>query len=205
MTEYNYKNVASEYDDLLKQYKWQAPELLLDYLSKHIRKGTKLLDIGVGTGISSQRFHPLQVELYGLDNSPDMLAICEAKQLFKEVRLFDILNEDIPYPETTFDYVICSGVLHFFPELDSIFAKISRVVKNNGLFAFTVIENHKDEKPYYTEISDGVNIYHHSMDYIETLSQQQYFTRLHEQIFTTIKDLDTGEMMDNTLMVFRKE
>ena len=74
MSDYNYKNIASDYDHLLQQHKWQAPTLLYNYLSEHIQIKSKLLDIGVGTGISSQRFHKDQVELYGLDNSPDMLA-----------------------------------------------------------------------------------------------------------------------------------
>ncbi len=86
MSNYNYKNVASHYDNLSQQHKWQAPELLYKYLSKYVRKETKLLDIGVGTGISSQRFHEKQVELYGLDNSSDMLAICEAKGIFKDLK-----------------------------------------------------------------------------------------------------------------------
>ena len=66
------------------------------------------------------------------------------------------------------------------------------------------MENRKDQNPYYAEISHGVNIYHHSRGYIEALNQQQHFTRLHEQVFTTVKDLDTGATQDHTLMVLKK-
>ena len=205
MGNYNYKDVASDYDNLLKQYKWQAPELLFKYLSKFVRAQTKLLDIGVGTGISSQRFHEKQVLLYGLDNSPSMLSTCEAKGIFKEVLLFDILKDEIPYPEASFDYVICSGVLPFFSSLDEIFAKISSVVKSNGFFAFTIVENDKSDHPYTTETINGVNLYHHSKDYINRLTNQFGFTNRHEQTFTTIRDLDTKETLDHTLVVLKKE
>ncbi len=199
-----YKNVASDYDDLLKKHKWQAPELINKYLSKYIEKDTRLLDIGVGTGISSQGFHQKGVELYGLDNSPDMLAVCKKKDAFKELHLFDLLRDEIPYPNATFEYTICSGVLHFFSSLDQIFAEISRVLKRNGIFAFTIIENFIDN-PYTTETVIGVNLYHHHRNYIEDLTNKFNFTFLHEQTFTTIKDLNTKETLDHKLIVLKKE
>ena len=205
MSDYDYKNVASDYDDLLKQYQWQAPELFYEYLSKHVRKGTKMLDVGVGTGISSQGFVQHEVELHGLDNSPDMLAICRAKKVFKEVHLLDILNDQIPYAVSTFDYVICSGVLHFFSSLDHIFAEIGRVLKGNGLFAFTILEYLNDDLPYAMEIYQGVTLYRHGKNYIRDLTNRSLLTFHYEQTFTALKDLDTKETLDYKLMVFRKD
>ncbi len=205
MSKYNYKNIASVYDNLSKQHQWQAPELLFNFLSEFVENETKLLDIGVGTGISSERFHSKQVELYGLDSSSEMLAICKAKDVFKEVFLFDLHKDKIPYPEATFEYVICSGVLHFFSSLEKIFAKISRVVKSNGFFAFTIIENYKNDNPYATETTNGINLYYHSKEYIKSLTNQFNFTNLYEQTFTTIRDLDKRETLDHTLIVLRKE
>ena len=205
MDNYDYKNVAAEYDDLLKQYDWQAPELLFNFLAQHIRKDTKLLDIGVGTGNSSQRFHPQGVELYGLDNSSDMLAICKAKGVFKEMHLFDFLTDKIPYPDATFTYTICSGIFHFCASLDPIFAEISRVLKHNGLFAFTIIENLIDDNLYTIETSNGINLYFHHKKYIQNLTHNCNFTLLHEQTFTTLKDLNTRETLDHQLIVLRKE
>lgn len=205
MSNYDYKDVASEYDDLCRQYQWLGPDLLFDFLSKYIREDTKLLDIGVGTGISSQRFHDMQVELYGLDNSSEMLAICEAKNVFKEVLLFDILEDEIPYPEAHFEYLICLGVFHFFSSLDEIFAKISRVLKSNGFFAFTIIENSRDDKPFVIETTNEVHIYHHSTDYIRSLINQGNFMPLYEETFTTLKDLEKRETIDHKLIIVRKE
>jgi len=204
MSNYDYKNVAADYDDLLKQYEWRAPELIYDYLSKYILSNTKLLDIGVGTGISSQRFHQMGVELFGLDNSPDMLDICKAKKVFKELLLFNILKDEIPYPKATFEYIICSGLLHFFSSLDHMFEETSRVLKHDGFFVFTFLENLIDNNLYTTETSFGVNIYYHNKNYIKDLADKFNFTFLYEQTFTTIKDLNTRETIDNKLIVLRK-
>ena len=177
---------------------------MYDYLSQHTHCETKLLDIGVGTGISSQRFHQLGVELHGLDDSPDMLEICQAKNLFAALHLFDILKDDIPYPPATFEYVICSGVLHFFSSLDHIFSETSRALKRDGFFAFTFIENLADDNPYATVTTDGVHLYYHHENYLKNLINKFNFTSLFTQTFTTIKDLNTKETLDHTLMVLRK-
>lgn len=206
MSNYDYKNVASDYDDLLKQYEWQAPELLFNYLSKYIQSDTKLLDVGVGTGISSQRFHEQGVELYGLDNSPDMLSICKAKDVFKEVHLYDILKDDkIPYPNATFEYTICLGVLHFFSSLDHLFTEISRVLKRDGLFAFTIMENQMNDIPYISETTNGIDLYFHNNNYINEITQKYNFAFIYGQTFTTLKDLNTKETLDHQLKVLRKE
>lgn len=205
MSNYDYKDIASDYDELARQYQWQAPELIFNYLSKHVQKGTRLLDIGVGTGIGSERFHEKQVELYGLDNSSDMLAVLEAKGIFKEVLLFDIIEDEIPYPEACFEYVICSGLFHFFSDLGEIFAKINRVVKGNGFFAFTFIGNSENDDPYLTETTNEVHVYHHSKDYIKSIINQFNFTDLYKQNFTSLKDLDQRETLEHTLIVLRKE
>jgi len=205
MCNYNYKDVASDYDNLLKQYKWKAPQVLYNNLSKYIQANTRLLDIGVGTGISSERFHQHQVELYGIDNSLEMLAICKAKNVFKEVLLMDVLKDKMPFPKATFDYVICSGLFHFFSTLDNIFTKITRVLKRDGYLAFTIIENHQNEIQYSTESTHGVNVYQHSKDYIKSLTNQYGFTTLHEQYFSALKNLNTKETLEYKLIVLKNE
>ena len=204
MCNYNYKHVASDYDQLLTEYEWKAPALIYDYLSQYILEDTKMLDIGVGTGISSQRFHQLGVDLYGLDNSPDMLVVCEAKSVFKELLLCDILKDQIPYSDTTFEYVVSSGVLHFFSDLGHIFAEVSRVLKHDGLFAFTYIKNLGDEHPFASVAIDGADIYHHSKTYLKVLASRFKMTLLGEQSFKTLKDLTTRETLVHHLMVLRK-
>nr|WP_319997690.1 class I SAM-dependent methyltransferase [uncultured Draconibacterium sp.] len=129
MSKYKYKDIASEYDNMVKQYNWEAPEMIYKYLSVVVQKHTKMLDIGAGTGISSERFRDKQVEIYGLDNSDELIEVCKSKGIFKEVLLIDILKDRLPYPDLTFDYVVCSGVFHFFSYLEDIFEKVCNVLK----------------------------------------------------------------------------
>lgn len=205
MSDYDYSNIASEYDELLKQYQWQAPELLFDYLSKDMQKGERLLDIGVGTGISSQRFHPMGVELYGIDNSTSLLEVCKAKDVFKELHTVDILKENIPYPNTFFEYVVCSGVLHFFASLDHVFVGVTRLLKRDGVFAFTILDSAVDQEQPTSEKREGVEVYYHSAQYIAELSEAHGLELHFEKTFTTLKDLGTKETLDHQLIGLRKK
>jgi len=121
---YDSKDVASDYDNLVRQHKWHVPEMIYNYFSKFVQRHTKLLNIGVATGISSERFHDNQVELYGLDNSTELPEICKTKGIFNQVRLFDLSEEQFPHPDLTFDHVVCTVVFHFFSDLEHIFKNL---------------------------------------------------------------------------------
>jgi ubiquinone/menaquinone biosynthesis C-methylase UbiE len=204
MTKYNYKDIASEYDDMVQLYKWNAPDLIFKNLSEVIKHPCKMLDVGCGTGVSSEQFYNLGVELYGLDNSAELIEVCKSKGKFEEVRLFDILNEPIPYPDSMFDSVICSGVLHFFSDLQSIFQKIINVLKPGAKFAFTFKENEINQDSIYCENINGIEMYHHSYNYIQSIAETNNLTLLKEQTFESIKDLKTLEENKFKLIIFKK-
>lgn len=205
MSKYKYKDIASEYDNMVKQYNWQAPEMIYKYLSVVVQKHTKMLDIGAGTGISSERFRDKQVEIYGLDNSDELIEVCKSKGIFKEVLLIDILKDRLPYPDLTFDYVVCSGVFHFFSYLEDIFEKVCNVLKKGGYFTFTVIDNNENNDPFLSKPSNGTEVFHHSYDYIKSLRKRFDFMLYVEQNFKAIKDLNTKETLDYKLIILKKE
>jgi ubiquinone/menaquinone biosynthesis C-methylase UbiE len=127
---------ASEYDQLARKYQWYGPEILFGLCYELVKPGDKLLDIGIGTGLSSSLFFKLGLEVYGLDNSDEMLAICMKKGIAKKLKNWNLLNMPLPYLDAQFDTIISGGVFHFFEELQSIFKEIARLIKPNGTFAF---------------------------------------------------------------------
>ena len=97
-----YKSVVSKWQDL---YKTLPPLSSLKY---------KIFDAGCGTGLIGDElesvlpsFHS-NIALYGGD-SPDMLAIAEAKGIYEELKIVN-LKEKLPYPAESFDSVLCAGV-----------------------------------------------------------------------------------------------
>ncbi len=202
---FDYKDIAANYDNLIKQYNCPAPGIIFNILSDYLKAGTKLLDIGIGTGASSQRFHNEGIEIYGLDNSAEMLEVCRSKNISENLVLCDLLNEEIPFTNVSFDYIICSGVLHFFSDPALIFTKADTVLEKGGLFIFTILENTKNNSSFYEEMVSGTSVYYHRMRYINFLMKKMNYTEMKNIDFMTLKDLETKEKQRIKLLLMKKE
>jgi predicted TPR repeat methyltransferase len=202
---YDYKDVASEYDAISKQYKWHAPEIVFGLLYEQIKEKTKLLDIGIGTGLCSQLFHRAGVEIFGLDNSEDLLSICKSKNISKNLVYCDLLSDEIPFPNRSFDYVICGGVLHFFADLSLIFHKTIEKLKSGGFFLFTIFENHFNDDFIYKENIDGTVVYKHSTKYIDKLMEEMNLIEMTNVEFLTFKNIETKEKQIVNLLMTKKK
>ena len=181
---------ASEYDHLAQKYQWFGPEVLFGLCHEFFKPGDKLLDIGIGTGLCSSLFFKLGLEVYGLDSSDEMLEICREKRITKELKKWDLLNTPLPYSNAQFDHIISGGVFHFFKDLQPIFKEIARLIKPNGIFAFTT-KTFSEELPtdYYSEFSkEGISIFTHSDGYIHLLLNDTGFQSLKELKFFVLDD-----------------
>ncbi|MCI0494314.1 class I SAM-dependent methyltransferase [candidate division KSB1 bacterium] len=181
---------ASEYDFLARKYQWYGPEILFGLCYELVKPGDKLLDIGIGTGLCSSLFFKLGLEIYGMDSSDEMLAICKEKSITRELRNWDLLNTPLPYSDAQFDLIIAGGVFHFFENLQPIFKEIVRLIKPNGIFAFITKTFSEplaiDSYSKYSE--EGIFIFSHSDHYIHQLLKKNYFQRLKELKFFALDD-----------------
>jgi ubiquinone/menaquinone biosynthesis C-methylase UbiE len=175
----------------------------------HISPGERMLDIGIGTGLSSERFHRFGLEVYGIDISREMLEECEQKKIAKELMVCDITSEPIPYPDRSFDHVICHGVLHFFEDLSFIFEEASRVVKKGGIFVFTVMcdEGGGPEGNMITKKMTkwGKEARYHGREYIYDLSRRNDLSEIMSLLYVGGIDPDSGEKHFNRAHVMRKQ
>ena len=162
---------AHEYDQQIKEYDCYIAEVLFGLSYEYINEGESILDVGIGTGISSKLFYVAGLQVFGIDVSAKMLKICEEKGFAKELIEQDLLVFPWPYQKDMFDHVICCGVFHFFGDLDKMFEEISRIQKNDGVFAFTVMmsEDLCNQGEYDSNIEDGFSIFCHKAGYINKL------------------------------------
>ena len=129
---------AADYDRQARECGYHGHELLFGMCYEFIKPGDKLLDVGIGTGLSSVLFAKAGVEIHGLDGSEAMLNICRKKNIAHDLKLFNLDELPLPYSDATFDHVICVGVFHFFPIIEPIVSEVPRIMKKDGIFAFTV-------------------------------------------------------------------
>ena len=176
-----YRELANQYDDEVKAYSSYGHDVIFGMSYEFVNLGEKLLDIGVGTGLASINFSKVGLKIYGLDNSQEMLNACRSKSYIEELKKCDLTIEPIPYSNHYFDHVVCCGVMHFFNELNTLFAEVKRIIKSGGIFAFTIAP--QETLSDYTEepTAWGVSIFKHSLQYIMNLLKANEMELLKEQ------------------------
>lgn len=130
-----YDNLASEYDKDRFANSYgnyiNTQETLI--LKKYLNKETSLnLDLACGTG----RF--LEYADFGIDISKNMIDICKEKFSNKDLRIGDV--ETLPYESSFFNNIFSFHLfMHLeYSQLETIFKKISKVIKKDGLFIFDI-------------------------------------------------------------------
>ncbi len=171
---------ASTYDAQVKQYNSYAHEILFGMCYEYIKPGDSLLDLGIGTGLSSINFDRAGLDVYGMDASPGMLEECRKKGFAKEIRQFNVLDVPLPYSDNSFSHIVCCGVFHFFGDLLPAIRDAYRILRSPGIFAFTIASltekeaaSHGEGMPDHIEVQSawGVPIFKHSDKYINTIAK----------------------------------
>jgi SAM-dependent methyltransferase len=180
------KKSAFEYDRQAKETNWLGPEVVFGLVYEYVKPGETLLDLGIGSGLSSIRFHRAGLKIYGLDASADVLEVCRAKGFAADLREHDLRDLPLPYASDSFDYVISVAVLNSFDDLSLLFKEVSRITRTPGLFAFTVEEQKSGQEDRYMinrvevdELPDpdtAVVLYRHRGETITRLLEENEFT-----------------------------
>ena len=181
MNEYDYEETASKYDEEVKEYGTYVHDVIFGMCYEYVNPAEKILDLGIGTGLASIKFHKAGLKVYGLDKSEDMLNACRKKSFAEELTQHNLSNSTIPYKDNFFNHIICCGVIHFLGDLENIFSEAARLIKEGGIFAFTIAPDDKT-KEYSKEMTAwNVPIYKHSLDYINRLLEKNKMSLLKEQ------------------------
>jgi arsenite methyltransferase len=104
--------------------------------------GQRVLDLASGPGTSAiflaERFG---CEVVGVDYSAD--AVAKATQRTAEIGMAKVISfkqgdaEELPFPDESFDAVVCECAFCTFPDKDTAAAEISRVIKPGGFLGLS--------------------------------------------------------------------
>ncbi|WP_022664575.1 class I SAM-dependent DNA methyltransferase [Desulfospira joergensenii] len=195
---------VSRYDDLIQDQNWYGPEILFGMIFEYINSGEKILDVGIGTGLSATAFHTSGLEVFGLDFSFEMLKVCERKEIAVDLKQFDINESPLPYPDHFFDHISANAVIYFISNLEDLFKEISRIIKKKGIWAFIVESQNDLSRGPIVEKSPGKNgliTFRHSRQYILDILEANKFTLLKELEFISKNFQMEGKPLPFTLYV----
>lgn len=95
--------------------------------------GEHVLEAGSGAGRFTEVLLQTGAEVYSFDYSDAVIANASNNGHHPNVRLFRAGIYDIPFPEGTFDKVLCLGVLQHTPDPELAFKSLVRQLKPGGM------------------------------------------------------------------------
>jgi phosphatidylethanolamine/phosphatidyl-N-methylethanolamine N-methyltransferase len=106
-----------------------------------IEPGARILEIGVGTGLSLEAY-PAHSQVTGIDLAPDMLEKAQERidrNDWRHVTLEQGDALDLRFPDDSFDYVMAFHVVSVVPDAKRLMAEAQRVCRPGGRI---VVINH---------------------------------------------------------------
>lgn len=137
------RNMSEEFDAArtYSAFNWRQTQDGLDLIDCLApERGTKVLDLGCGTGnitkALAERVHPGHVT--GID--PDAKRIDIAKGEFAADNIEYSLGSADGIPGGDYDLIFCNYVLHWVRNNEAAFASVARKLKPGGRFAFITLD-----------------------------------------------------------------
>lgn len=139
-----YNKISKGYNELYGKEQLKKLEIIKKNLK--VKKGDLLLDIGCGTGISSQ----FDCKVIGIDPSIELL---EQNNKF----CINGFAENLPFKDNVFDFVVSITSIHNFNDIKKSLEEIKRVGK--GTFIFSVMKKSKKFKEIKKLIEEKFKLY----------------------------------------------
>ncbi|MBK1734927.1 SAM-dependent methyltransferase [Halorhodospira abdelmalekii] len=128
-----YRRYARYYDRVFGPVFAPGRKLTMQYLNE--RPGRRILEVGVGTGISLPDYRP-DVTVVGVDVSPDMLDIARRRVAEHGLEfvegLYEMDAEALELEDDSFDVVVAMYVASVVPNPDRFITEVQRVCRPGG-------------------------------------------------------------------------
>lgn len=135
---------------LVQDLDYCGPQVLLKAVlaARHAAKlpshFKRVIDLGCGTGLAGREFASVSDELIGIDLSPGMIERASATGLYARLDVADMLQGLCAESEASANLVMAADAFVYVPKLEPLLREATRVLKTQGLLAFTV-ETHSGE------------------------------------------------------------
>jgi predicted TPR repeat methyltransferase len=187
--------IAPHFDQHLTEVlEYRVPECLAEQLLS-IAPGRRyaVVDLGCGTGRMGRALGAAAAPLVGVDLSSGMLTEANRHGCYLTLHQADIAEWLDACPPLSFDLVTAADVFTYMGDLESIFRHVARVLRPDGLFAFSVEATVADD---WCLMPSGR--YAQSHAYVERLAANEGLEILHHS------GMEIRRGVDGELYVFSK-
>ncbi|MFA4886650.1 MAG: class I SAM-dependent methyltransferase [Candidatus Nanoarchaeia archaeon] len=127
----DYSLIAKGYNELYEEEQLEKLNFIKTLLK--VKKTDKLLDVGCGTGISTNYF---KCKAIGVDPSSEMIKLSKG-----DLRV--ACAESLPFKDQSFDIVISITAIQNFTNIKKAVKEMKRVLKPKGKLIITILKRSK--------------------------------------------------------------
>ena len=127
-----YSSYSSVYDTVFGHF--FSPRIRIGINRSPFAKGDKIIEVGVGTGISLP-LYPAHCKVVGIDLTKKMLDQAERKKEHHGLTHVDLMEMDaerMTFDDDTFDHAVAAFVITVVPNPERMVAEMKRVTKKGG-------------------------------------------------------------------------
>ncbi len=140
-----YYEFSHLYDRIFARVFYPRIEQVIRSLS--IEPGARVLEVGVGTGISFTAY-PTHCQVTGIDLAPEMLEQAQEKidqNGWRHLKVMEMDALNLKFADNTFDYVMAFHVVSVVPDATRLMREVLRVSKPGA--TVVVINHFRSTKP----------------------------------------------------------
>ncbi len=133
------------------------PRIAMVIHSLDIEPGARVLELGVGTGLSLDAY-PHHCQVTGIDLAPDMLERAQDKvnrNGWRHITLEQGDALDLNFPDDSFDYVMAFHVVSVVPDPRRMMAEAQRVCRPGGII--TIINHFRSPRPVLARLARTID------------------------------------------------
>jgi phosphatidylethanolamine/phosphatidyl-N-methylethanolamine N-methyltransferase len=127
-----YGKYSSVYDKVFSHFFFPRIKIGID--KSRIRKGDRVIEVGVGTGISLP-LYPRDCKVVGIDLTRKMLQKAQEKKErhgLHHIELLEMDAENMTFSDNSFDHSVAAFVISVVPNPEKMVAEMRRVTKKGG-------------------------------------------------------------------------
>ena len=164
------KELFDQYADHFDQHllgvlEYEVPQLIAQAIKRHLDViDIDSLDLGCGTGLCGPFLRPYSLNLVGVDLSQNMLDKAHQRKVYDQLVCGE-LSEFLSPQIGAYDLIVAADVFVYIGDLSSVFWRVSRALRSNGLFCFSVEISNTEEF-----ILRSSNRYAHALSYLQRLA-----------------------------------
>ncbi len=119
----------------------QYDRYLCEFITCRVTKGSKLLEVAVGTGYPfADYLQKAGYYIHGIDIAPVLIEECRKLNPDIDSRIGDA--ENLGYENGFFDCTYCFHSTWYFPDLEKAISEMLRVTRSRGLVMFDIQNRH---------------------------------------------------------------